>query len=105
MENQNKSKEKGKFPIVGIGSSAGGLEALKELFSNMPPNSGMGFVLIQHLDPSHKSTMAELIARYTDMEVHVIQDNMPVKPNKIYVIPPNKDIGIVNGIFDLIKPL
>ncbi len=113
MENQNKTlnkskvnpKEKGKFPIVGIGSSAGGLEALKDLFSNMPSDTGMGFVLIQHLDPTHKSTMAELIARYTDMEVLEIQDNMPVKPNKVYVIPPNKDIGIIDGVLSLIKPL
>lgn len=115
MENQgktlNKSKinpkenKKGKFPIVGIGSSAGGLEALKNLFSNMSSDTGMGFVLIQHLDPSHESTMAELLERYTDMEVLVIQDNMPVQPNKVYVIPPNKEVGITDGVLSLIKPL
>ncbi len=115
MENQNKDldksksnpkeNEKGNFPIVGIGSSAGGLQALEKLFMNMPSDSGMGFVLIQHLDPSHESTMAELIARYTDMEVLVIQDNMPVQPNKVYVIPPNTELGIINGVLSLIKPL
>ncbi|MGZ7068143.1 MAG: chemotaxis protein CheB, partial [Methanobacterium sp.] len=89
-----KEKEKGKFPIVGIGSSAGGLEALEKLFNNMPADTGIGFVLIQHLDPSHESTMAELIARFTEMDVHVIQDDMPVQPNKVYVIPPNKDLMI-----------
>ena len=113
MENQDKnlnkskanSKEKRKFPIVGVGSSAGGLEALKELFSNMPSDSGIGFVLIQHLDPSHESTIAELITRYTDMEVIVIQDEMPVKQNKVYVIPPNKELGIKDGVLILTKPL
>ncbi|OEC88368.1 chemotaxis protein CheR [Methanobacterium sp. A39] len=91
--------------MVGIGSSAGGLEALEKLFSNMPKDTGMGFVLIQHLDPSHESTMADLISRYTDMEVLVIQDGMPVKPDKLYVIPPNKEVGIKNGILHLYKPL
>ncbi|MGZ7043884.1 MAG: chemotaxis protein CheB, partial [Methanobacterium sp.] len=100
-----KEKEKGKFPIVGIGSSAGGLEALEKLFNNMPADTGIGFVLIQHLDPSHESTMAELIARFTEMDVHVIQDDMPVQPNKVYVIPPNKDLMIDNGVLNLIKPL
>ncbi|WP_414469205.1 CheR family methyltransferase [Methanobacterium sp. ACI-7] len=111
MENHNEDIDKSKvnpkrkFPIVGIGSSAGGLEALEKLFSNMPSDTGMGFVLIQHLDPSHESTLADLIARYTDMEVFVIKDEMPVQPNKIYVIPPNREVGIKNGVLTLFKPL
>lgn len=111
MENPDKTEKKlkinpkDKFPVVGIGSSAGGLEALKQIFTNMPSDTGMGFVLIQHLDPSHESTMAEILEKYTDMEVLVIQDDMPVKPNKVYVIPPNKEVGIINGVLNLIKPV
>ncbi len=97
-------KEKKKIPVVGVGSSAGGLEALGKMFQNMPTDSGVGFVLIQHLDPSHKSSMAELLSRYTDMEVVEIKEEMPVEPNKLYVTPPNKNVGIINGILHLAVP-
>ncbi len=97
-------KEKKRIPIAGIGSSAGGLEALGKMFQHMPTDSGVGFVLIQHLDPSHKSSMAELLRRYTDMEVLEIEDGMQVEPNKLYVTPPNKNVGIINGILHLAVP-
>ncbi len=90
--------------MVGIGSSAGGLEALGRMFSNMPTDSGVGFVLIQHLDPAHKSSMAELLTRYTDMEVLEIEEGMHVEPNKMYVTPPNKNVGIINGTLHLAVP-
>lgn len=111
MNNQGKNKlddpkEKGnkRIPIAGIGASAGGLEALGKMFSNMPADSGVGFVLIQHLDPSHKSSMVELLTRYTNMEVLEIKEGMHVEPNKLYVTPPNKNVGIINGILHLAVP-
>ncbi len=98
------SKKKKRIPVVGVGSSAGGLEALGKMFKNMPTDSNVGFVLIQHLDPSHKSSMAELLSRYTDMEVLEIKEGMRVEPNKLYVTPPNKNVGIINGILHLAVP-
>ena len=99
-----KSKENIRIPVVGIGSSAGGLEALSKIFSNMPTDSGAAFVLIQHLDPSHKSSMVELLKRYTSMEVIEIQEGMRVEANKLYVTPPNKNIGLINGVLHLAVP-
>jgi len=92
------------FPVIGIGASAGGLEALQELFSNMPSDTGIAFVLISHLDPSHASLLPELLMRYTSMSVHEAEDDMRVKPNKIYIIPRNKDISILNGALKLSEP-
>src|SRR5437867_4152562 len=78
-----------RFPIVGIGASAGGLEACTHLLQHLPPDTGMGFVLVQHLDPKHASALTQLLARATSMTVHEVSDNMPVRPNHVYVIPPN----------------
>ncbi|HEX2968261.1 MAG TPA: chemotaxis protein CheB [Bacteroidales bacterium] len=92
------------FPVVAIGSSAGGLEALELFFSNMPDNTGMAFVLIQHLDPNYKGMMADLIRKVTKMKVIQVSDNLKVKPDSVYVIPPNKNMSILNGrlqLFDL----
>jgi len=83
------------FPIVGIGASAGGLEALKNFMSNTPTDMGVGFVIIQHLDPSHKSSMAEILQKYTSMKVSQVKDGMTVEPNQVYVIPPDRDMGII----------
>ncbi|MGA2670767.1 MAG: chemotaxis protein CheB, partial [Dehalococcoidia bacterium] len=96
-------KGKNDFPIVGIGSSAGGLEALQELFTNMPSDTGMGFVVVTHLDPSHVSIMPELLKKCTDMPVYQVKDGMEVKPNNIYVIPPNKTMGILHGNLILLE--
>jgi len=92
------------FPITGIGSSAGGLDALKKFFMQMPPDSGSGFVLVTHLDPTHKSAMVELLNRYTSMDVIQVEDGMKVEPNHVYVIPPNKDMAILNGVLQLLEP-
>ncbi len=97
--------KRAEFPIVGIGASAGGLEALQELLSNMPNNTGMAFVLISHLDPSHASLLPELLKRYTEMPVYESADNIRIKPNVIYIIPRNKDIGISNGALKLTEPV
>src|SRR4030043_398507 len=71
------------FPIVGIGSSAGGLEALQELFTNMPSDTGMGFVVVSHLDPSHVSILPDLLKKCTTMPVYQVKDGMEVKPNNV----------------------
>jgi two-component system CheB/CheR fusion protein len=94
------------FPIVGIGASAGGLEALELFFGNMPENTGMAFVVVQHLDPTHIGILPELLQRITPMKVLQITDQMKVIPNCIYVIPPNKILSILNGVlllFDLVE--
>lgn len=90
-----------RFPIVGIGASAGGLEAFESFFTAMPADSGMAFVLISHLDPTHISILPELIQKKTQMEVHRITDGLTIQPNMIYVIPPNKDMAILNGALHL----
>src|SRR5437868_3245992 len=76
------------FPVVGIGASAGGLEAFTELFKAMPPDSGMAFVLVQHLPPERKSMIAELLQRQTSMPVLQVQDGMSIEANHVYVIRP-----------------
>ena len=92
------------FPIVGIGASAGGLEALEQFIRKVPPVSGIAFVIVQHLDPTHKGIMAELLQRVTTMEVFQVKDRMRVKPDCVYVIPPNKDMSILHGVLHLFEP-
>ena len=93
------------FPIVGIGASAGGLEALELFFTNMPNDNGMAFVVIQHLDPNHVGIMPELLQRITTMKVYQAADNLKVKPNCVYVIPPNKSLSMLNGALILFDPV
>ena len=94
------------FPIVGIGASAGGLAAFEAFFSTMPPDQdpGMAFVFVQHLARDHKSILSELVRRYTKMEVFEVEDGMVVKPNCAYIIPPNRDMALVNGALKLLEP-
>ena len=92
------------FPIVGIGASAGGLEAFEQFFRKVPPDSGMAFVLVSHLDPSHASILTEILQRSTTMPVFEIQDQMEVAPNSVYVIPPNRDMAIFHGALQLSVP-
>jgi chemotaxis methyl-accepting protein methylase/PAS domain-containing protein len=93
------------FPIVGIGASAGGLEALELFFANMPANTGMAFIVIQHLDPTRKGIMVELLQRGTSMPVMQVKDRTRVKPDRIYIIPPNKDLSILHGVLHLLDPM
>ncbi|MDO9080889.1 MAG: chemotaxis protein CheB, partial [Desulfuromonadales bacterium] len=92
------------FPIVGIGASAGGLEALEIFLSQVPPGSGLALVIIQHLDPTHQGIMPELLQRVTAMKVLQAKDRMKVEPNCVYVIPPNKDMSILHGRLYLFEP-
>ena len=92
------------FPIVGVGASAGGLEALEEFLGNVPAGSGLAVVIVQHLDPTRKGVMAELLQRKTGMKVIQVKDRTKVCPNCVYVIPPNKDMSILHGILHLFEP-
>lgn len=92
------------FPIVGVGASAGGLEALEHFLSHVPTASGMAFVIIQHLDPTHKGMMPELLQRVTSMKVIQVKDRTLVQPDCVYVIPPNKDMSILHGMLYLLAP-
>lgn len=94
----------GPFPIVGIGASAGGLEALEEFFRHVPEGSGMAFVVVQHLDPTHKGVMPELLQRATSMPVAQVRDRTKVKPDCVYVIPPNRDLSLLHGMLHLFEP-
>ncbi len=92
------------FPIVGIGASAGGLEALERFLRHVPAGSGMAFVIVQHLDPTRKGIMPELLQHATDMKVMQVKDRTQVCPDCVYVIPPNKDMSILHGILHLLAP-
>jgi two-component system CheB/CheR fusion protein len=92
------------FPVVGIGASAGGLEPLEKLFELMPADSGMAFIVVQHLSPTHESQMAEILSRKTKMPVSQIEDEMPIEPNTIYVIRPNRYLTIEKGKLHLSPP-
>lgn len=94
----------GAFPIVGIGASAGGLEALEHFLSHVPKRSGMAFVIVQHLDPTRKGIMPQLLQRTTGMEVMQVKDRTIVQPDCVYVIPPNKDMSILHGVLHLLEP-
>lgn len=80
--------------VVGIGASAGGLEALQQFFSHMQPDSGLSFIIVQHLSPNYKSLMAELLSKYTSMHIFEAKNGMDVRPNCVYLIPPRKDMTI-----------
>ncbi|MFB9864277.1 chemotaxis protein CheB [Rufibacter immobilis] len=83
--------------LIGIGASAGGLEAIHKLFDHFPNNSSFSFVIIQHLSPDHKSLMAELLTKHTKMRVQEAEDKMATRPNCIYVLPSGKQLTIRNG--------
>ncbi len=89
------------FPVVGIGASAGGLDAFKKLLKAIPENSGMAYVLVQHLDPSHESMLPDLLQKVTTIPVLEIADDIRVEPNHIYVIPSNKMMVANDGVLQL----
>jgi len=98
QDNQNEL-----LPVVGIGASAGGLEAFTELLNYLPTDTGMAFVMIQHMPPKSESALSLILSRATQMPVHEVQDGMAVAPNQVYVIPPNASMTIDQGVLKL-KP-
>lgn len=95
------SGSKSPFSIVGIGASAGGLEAFTELLQNLPKDTGFGFVLVQHLDPQHESSLTEILSRASAMPVREVTNNLRVEANHVYVIPPNTNLAIAEGVLKL----
>src|SRR5438552_185435 len=91
------------FPVVGVGASAGGFEAVMNLLKHLPVNTGMAFVVVLHLDPRHKSKLSELVARATTMPVREIKNDMPVEPNAVYVLPANLDVIIERKRLKLVR--
>ena len=99
--------DKTPFPIIGIGSSAGGLEALELFLKNIPVPSRAAFVIVQHLDPTHKGMMVELLQRATVMPVQQVTDRLRIEPDHVYVIPPNQDMTILHRtlhLLDMVNP-
>jgi two-component system CheB/CheR fusion protein len=92
------------FPIVGVGASAGGLKALEGFFSKIPADTGVSFVVIQHMDPVRKSMLAQLLSKATSMLVTEIEDGVTLKENRVYVTPPNRYITIMERRLFLIEP-
>ena len=90
------------FPIVGIGASAGGLEAFRRLLGALPKRTGMAYVLVQHLDPNHESILAELLSEVTQMDVAEVKGDVRVAPNQVYVIPPSKGLILEDGVLKLV---
>ncbi len=92
------------FPVVGIGASAGGLDACRKLMSALPAGNGMAFILVQHLDPTHESMMVDLLAGHTAMTVQEVTDGMPLEREHLYVIPPGSYLSVSNGALHLSQP-
>lgn len=93
------------FPIVGIGCSAGGLEALEQFFTHLPADNGMAVIVVQHLAPDHASALPDLLRRYTPMRVIEAGDGQIVEPDAVYVIPPNTDLSLLHGKLHLLGPV
>jgi two-component system, chemotaxis family, CheB/CheR fusion protein len=101
---KSRSKER-YFPVVGIGASAGGLEALEKFFKNMPEGNGMAFVVIQHLDPDYHGVMPELLQRVTSMRVLQATEELKIRPDHVYIIPPNKTLEVKMNVLYLSNPV
>src|ERR1035437_3466403 len=95
------AKDTTTIPVAGIGGSAGGLEVFKQLLADMPADTGLAIVFVQHLDPKHHSLLSEILARSTTMAVREAADGMPVEANHVYVIPANGDLTIAQGMLKL----
>ena len=102
---QSLTKSEKSFPIVGIGASAGGLEALEGLFAHMPSDSNMAFVIIQHLSPKYKSVMDSLLQKHTKMKVREVKEGMVIEPNCIYLNSPDYNVVIMSQTFHMLTPI
>src|SRR6266508_6826736 len=102
VEEETPRQDIPRFPVVGIGASAGGIEAVKQVLQALPADTGMAFVLVQHLDPTHASMLTEILSRATTMPVSEVTDQVAVEPNHVYVIPPGTNMVISQGILRLV---
>jgi two-component system CheB/CheR fusion protein len=100
----NFAGSRGIMPVVGIGASAGGLDACRKLLECLPSDTGMAFILVQHLDPSHESLMASLLSTNTGMSVKQAEQDMPIEPNHLYVIPPGTYLSVAHGTLQVSPP-
>src|SRR5690349_7818868 len=90
------AEQPSRFKVVGIGASAGGLESLEQFFANLPPSPGMAFVVVQHLSPDFRSVMDELLSRHSNLPIQQAEHNIEVEPNRVYLLPPKKEMVIQN---------
>lgn len=97
QRNEHDQHKADSFLVVGVGASAGGLEAFTQLLGGLPPKPGMAFVLVQHLDPQHQSMLADILSKTSKMPIHEAKDGVVVKPDCIYVIPPDTSLAIRDG--------
>jgi len=104
LDSKERKGGDGAFPIIGMGASAGGLEAFELFFRSVPPQSGMAFVLVPHLDPGHASMLTDILQRITTMPVVEAKDRLSVAPDHVYVIPPNRQMTIFHGALQLSVP-
>lgn len=104
MKKDSLSPAQRPFSIVGIGASAGGLVALEQFFAHVPHNSGLAYVIVQHLDPNRQGMLVELLQRHIPMPVAEVQDQTLVAPNHVYVIPPGRDLSLLKGVLHLLMP-
>ena len=102
LDDRDDADDAASFPIVGVGASAGGLEAFTQLLKALPADTGMAFVLVQHLAPTHASALAEILSRATTMTVREVHDQSTVEPNHVYVIPPGRNMVIARGALQLL---
>jgi two-component system CheB/CheR fusion protein len=98
----SKVKRSKPYPIVAIGASAGGIEAVSDLLKNLTPTTGMAFVYLQHLDPTHESLLPNTLARFTKMKVVEAKNMIRIEPNKLFVLPPNKEMTLNDGVLKLV---
>ena len=98
------TRESKRFPIVGIGASAGGLAAFELFFSGFPEEPGMAFVLVQHLSPDHQSNLAEILQKHTSLQVFEVADDLPIQANRVYIIPPDKEMILAGRRLRLCEP-
>src|SRR5215470_2940549 len=89
------------FPVVGIGASAGGLMAVTQLLKHLEPDVGVALVIIQHLHPQHGSLTTDILSRVSRLPVNEVQEGMPIQPNHVYVIPPNRNMRLLHGVLKL----
>ena len=104
MKSRKSPLSRSGFPIVGVGASAGGLAAFTELLAGIPQDSGMAFVIVQHLDPHHESLTVELLAEHTSITVLAAAEGMIVEPDHVYVIPPGHYLTFKAGALRLSLP-